>query len=109
MKSIAEMDMVFTPEEVAKSLKVTGGTIRNLIRKGKIFAFQVGDQYRIPDYALNQWLSPFSGVDWESLGFGMWKADEKTKDPVRYLQKLRKTKHRSIRDYLSSLDPEPSK
>ena len=107
--SINTIDTVFTPEEVAKTLKVTGGTIRNLIRKGKLFALQVGDQYRIPSYALDQWLSPFEGVDWESIGFGIWKTDRETKDPVRYVQKLRKKRHRSLKDYLSSLDPEDPK
>lgn len=99
-----EIDTVYTPEEIAKRLKVTGGTIRNLIKKGKLFAFQVGDQYRIPEYALDQWLSPFRGVDWESIGFGVWKRDPATKNLVRYVKKLRKTKHRSVKDYLTDLD-----
>lgn len=99
-----EIDTVYTPEEIAKRLKVSGGTIRNLIKKGELFAFQVGDQYRVPEYALDQWLSPFYGVDWESIGFGMWKNDRATKNPVRCVTKLRKTKHHSVKDYLKDLD-----
>lgn len=99
-----EIDTVYTPEEVAKRLKVAGGTIRNLIKKGNLFAFQVGGQYRIPEYALDQWLSPFQGVDWESIGFGMWKHDRSTKNPIGYVAKLRKTRHRTIKDYLKDLE-----
>ena len=94
-------EMVYTPEEVAKTMKVTGGTIRNLIKKGELFAIRVGDQYRIPHYVLDQWLSPFGGIDWESIGFGMWKNDSETKDPVRYVRKLRKPKFRNVKEYLS--------
>lgn len=104
-----EIDIVYTPEEIAKKLKVAGGTIRNLIKKGKLFAFQVGDQYRIPQYALNQWLSPFTGVDWEAIGFGVLRHDKATKNPVRYVEKLRNIKHRSIKDYLMALDSPSSK
>lgn len=102
------MDTVYTPEEIAKELKVAGGTIRNLIKKGSLFAFKVGDQYRIPQYALDQWLSPFKGIDWKSIGFGIWKRDSATKNPEGYVGKLRKTKHRSIKDYLIDLDSPPS-
>ncbi|MBI2340042.1 MAG: helix-turn-helix domain-containing protein [Deltaproteobacteria bacterium] len=97
-------DAVYKPEEIARLLKVTGGTIRNLIKKGSLFAYQVGDQYRIPRYALEQWLSPFRGVDWESIGFGLWKKDRPTKNPVRYVEALRKAKYASVKDYLSDLD-----
>ena len=103
-----QLDTVYTPEEVAKRLKVAGGTIRNLIKKGKLFAFQVGDQYRIPEYALDQWLSPFHGVDWESVGFGIWKNDQATKNPVRYVEKIRRSKYRTVKDYLTDLDPPPA-
>ena len=103
-----EIDTVYTPEEIAKRLKVAGGTIRNLIKKGALFAFQVGDQYRIPQYALDEWLSPFAGVDWKSIGFGVWKRDRATKNPVRYVEKLRNIKHRNIKDYLMDIDsPSP--
>lgn len=103
-----EIEAVYTPEEVAKALKVTGGTIRNLIKKGRLFAYRVGDQYRIPRYALDQWLSPFAGIDWDSIGFGSWKGDQETRDPARYVRSLRRTKYRSVKDYLAALDSQSS-
>lgn len=103
------IDMVYTPEEIAKRLKVAGGTIRNLIKKGKLFAFQVGDQYRIPQYAIDAWLSPMRGVDWESIGFGLWKRDHATKNPVRYVKKLRNIRNKSVKDYLMDIDSPSSK
>jgi excisionase family DNA binding protein len=101
-----DMDVLYTPEEVAKAFKVTSGTIRNLIKKGRLFAYQIGDQYRIPRFAIDQWISPFAGVDWESLGYGLWKEDVSTQDPVGYVRSLRKSAHRSVKDYLLDLEKE---
>lgn len=102
------IEPVFTPEEVAKALKVTGGTIRNLIKKGQLFAIKVGDQYRIPRHVLEGWFSPFEGIDWESIGFGIWSKDKATKNPVRYVEKLRRVKHQSILGYLEDLEKSSS-
>lgn len=104
MSVALQTDEVYTPEEVAKAFKVTAGTVRNLIKKGKLFAYQIGDQYRIPKFALDQWLSPFAGVDWESIGYGAWKADPASADPEKFVRKLRRTGHRSVKDYLADLD-----
>ena len=98
------MDEVYTPEEVAKAFKVTAGTVRNLIKKGKLFAYQIGDQYRIPKFAIEQWLSPFAGIDWESIGYGAWKNDPASAEPEKLVRKLRKTDHKSVQDYLTDLD-----
>lgn len=102
---LQETTNVYTPEEVAKRLKVSGGTIRNLIKKQELFAYQIGDQYRIPQYALDQWLSPFRGVNWESLGFGMWQHDKSTRRPADFVRKLRTT-DQNISDYLNEIAPE---
>lgn len=104
MSKAIEMDEVFTPEEVAQSLKVAGGTIRNLIRKKELFAYQVGDQYRIPRFAIEQWLSPFKGIDWESIGFGMWKKDKATRSPEKYVRALRQGDSDRLPDYLKNLE-----
>ncbi|MBI2346050.1 MAG: helix-turn-helix domain-containing protein [Deltaproteobacteria bacterium] len=101
-----QTDVVYTPEEVAKVLKVAGGTVRNLIKKGRLFAIRVGDQYRVPRYAFEQLVAPFAGVDWDSIGFGIWKDEKGTKDPVRYVQRLRRTRYRSVKAYLEALDAE---
>jgi excisionase family DNA binding protein len=106
MNANLQLDEMYTPEEVAKAFKVTAGTVRNLIKKGKLFAYQIGDQYRIPRFAIDQWISPFAGVDWESLGYGLWKEDAATKDPAGYVRGLRKGSHRSIKDYLLDLEKE---
>lgn len=106
MNTALKMDVVYTPEEVAKAFKVTAGTVRNLIKKGELFAYQIGEQYRIPQFAIDQWISPFSGVDWESLGYGLWKNDLETRDPVKYVQRLRKSPRHSVKDYLLDLEKE---
>lgn len=98
------MDEVYTPEEVAKAFKVTSGTVRNLIKKGKLFAYQIGDQYRIPKFAIEQWLSPFAGIDWESIGYGAWKNDPSSAEPEKLVRRLRKTEHKSVQEYLADLD-----
>jgi len=104
MNTALQIDDVYTPEEVAKAFKVTPGTVRNLIKKKKLFAYQIGDQYRIPKFALEQWLSPFAGIDWEAIGFGAWKNDPESADAERYVRRLRKTDHKSVEDYLTDLD-----
>jgi len=43
----------FTPDEVATIYRVTGTTVRRLIRNGEIPAVKVGSQYRIPRSAMN--------------------------------------------------------
>ncbi len=40
--------LYLTTEEVAKRLRVSTWTIRNLIKEKKLTAFQVGAQWRIP-------------------------------------------------------------
>jgi excisionase family DNA binding protein len=108
MNANLQFDEMYTPEEVAKAFKVTAGTVRNLIKKGRLFAYQIGDQYRIPRFAIDQWLSPFAGIDWESIGYGAWKNDPSTSDPEGFVKKIRKTAHKSVKDYLADLDRDSS-
>jgi excisionase family DNA binding protein len=49
--------MVYTVEEVAKLLKVSVATVRRLIKIGELEAFPVGNQYRITQEALNNYMS----------------------------------------------------
>ena len=50
-------EMIYlTPEEVAKKLRVTTGTIYNLIKRGELPAFRVGAQWRIPAEEINDML-----------------------------------------------------
>ncbi|TYL50404.1 helix-turn-helix domain-containing protein [Agromyces mariniharenae] len=43
-----------TPDEVAAIYRVTGATIRRLIRTGEMRAVRVGSQWRIPRSALSE-------------------------------------------------------
>lgn len=45
-----------TTDEVAELLRVSAGTVRGLIREGKIPAHQVGRSYRINKADLDAWL-----------------------------------------------------
>lgn len=39
---------LLTPEEVARIFKVSEDTVRQMVRKGDLYAIQFGRQYRIP-------------------------------------------------------------
>jgi excisionase family DNA binding protein len=41
------------PDEYAEAVGVTGATIRNLLRKGKIKGIKIGSQWRIPEKELS--------------------------------------------------------
>lgn len=44
-------------DEVANDLKVSRGTVVSLIKKGKLQAIKVGDQYRIPELSFRSFIS----------------------------------------------------
>jgi excisionase family DNA binding protein len=49
--------MIYTVEEVAKILRVSGATVRRLIKSGELEAFPVGTQYRIKQEALDKYMN----------------------------------------------------
>ena len=46
----------YTPEELAKELKVHYKTILNQIKKGTIKAYKIGNQYRIKKKDIQWWI-----------------------------------------------------
>ena len=47
LKLVAEIEKVYTPEQVAKHLQLNVNTIWRYINKGKLKAARIGGQYRI--------------------------------------------------------------
>jgi excisionase family DNA binding protein len=56
--------LLFTPEEVAKILKVSKGTVYQLISRGEILAKRLGNTYRIPRHSIS---FAFEGLDGDIL------------------------------------------
>jgi excisionase family DNA binding protein len=46
----------FTVEEIAKSLKISEQTVRNLIKRGALKAIRVGGQFRVTKEELDRYL-----------------------------------------------------
>lgn len=45
---------LFTPDEVAEIFKVSGDTVRQMIRAGELPAVKIGRQYRVPKSAIDR-------------------------------------------------------
>ncbi len=52
---------VFTPEEVAKKLKINLQTVRKFLREGKLKGIKVGTNWRIPEDRFNEFLQKGTG------------------------------------------------
>ncbi len=52
---------LLTVKEVAAYLKTTRQQVRKMIQSGKLYAVQVGREYRIPEEALEAWLHHVEG------------------------------------------------
>lgn len=50
------MDKLYTPQEIADSLKVDLRTVYRWIREGKLAALKAGSQWRITETALESFL-----------------------------------------------------
>lgn len=48
---------VFTRNEVADRLKVSLSTVGMLIKSGQIYSVKVGNTYRVPDWALEDYIA----------------------------------------------------
>lgn len=53
-------EYLYTVEELAKRLRVTGRTIRRMIDDGELAAIRVRNQYRIPQSALDSYVRKHS-------------------------------------------------
>jgi excisionase family DNA binding protein len=52
------MDQFYTPEEIAIILKTTRKTVYLWMRSGKLKALKAGSLWRIPQSALDEFLTP---------------------------------------------------
>lgn len=48
--------VVYTPNEVAKLLRIRVATVYDLIKSGDLPAFQIGKNYKVPKDAFDKWL-----------------------------------------------------
>lgn len=51
-----DLGELYEPEAVAVAMKVSKGVVYRLIHSGELYALKIGSQYRIPGYAINQYL-----------------------------------------------------
>ncbi|MEW6771860.1 MAG: helix-turn-helix domain-containing protein [Bacillota bacterium] len=51
------MNEMFTPEEVAKKLKISRSTVYLWLREGRLKGVKVGDLWRIPEEAIQEFLT----------------------------------------------------
>jgi len=84
-----EFISLLTVSEVARLLRLSVGAVRNLITKKEIPALRLGKQYRIPQYVIENLLSPLLGESPEELGFGLWKEQGETEDSVATVNRMR--------------------
>lgn len=62
--STTKNNKVYTPNEVAKVLKLSDATVYKLIKDGEIIAKKFGNVYRIPESSLS---FIFTGLDFDLL------------------------------------------
>ncbi|HHY92857.1 MAG TPA: helix-turn-helix domain-containing protein [Firmicutes bacterium] len=54
------MQEVYTPQEIAKMLKVSKNAVYQWLSQGRLKGFRVGDLWRIPKDALEEFIKPDS-------------------------------------------------
>lgn len=52
---LSSLEPMFTPLEVAKARQIAVATVRELIQKQKLRAHRVGQEWRIPLSAIQEW------------------------------------------------------
>jgi len=67
-KQIPFENQVFTPDEVAKILKMHAQTVRKWVREGKIKASKIGSDIRITGKSINEFISKNEIVTTSSNG-----------------------------------------
>ncbi len=98
-------EKVYTVTEVASIFRVTRRTIRQLIRNGALPAMRLGRTYRIPQSAIDGYFNfPASThLTPKDLGFGMWSQDVTGEDSVDYVNRIRETDQKPLREVLEEL------
>ncbi len=76
----ANIDKVYTPEQVAEILQLSKKTVYELIGKGEIVAKKIGKVYRIPASSIS---FVFTGLD-----IDLYKAEEEDKKNIKTTQKV---------------------
>ena len=101
----AKQYTVFTVEEVSKIFRIPPRTVRNLIRQGDLPAIRFGQTYRIPQAVIDQYfdLPALSHLAPEDIGFNMWAEDESIGDAVAYVNQLRASDQRTLREVVEEL------
>jgi excisionase family DNA binding protein len=56
-KNRPDLGEMYTPEAVAEALHIGKATVYRLIHSGELKAVKVGNQFRIPDAALHEYLN----------------------------------------------------
>lgn len=79
MNGNALFTKIYTPEEVAKILKVSKNTVYDLIKRGEIIAKKIGKAYRIPAASIS---FIFSGLDYD-----LYKAEQEDLKILPTIQK----------------------
>lgn len=91
---------LFTVEEVSEIFKLSRGSIRNLIKRGKMSAIKIGKQYRIPESVIKSF---YAQLPQPSEGFGMWKDRDFPGDGAEYVKEIRKN-DKTLEETLQELD-----
>ena len=98
-------ETVYTVDEVAAIFRVPPDVVRRLIREGELPAIRLGRAYRIPKSVIDRYfdLPALSHLSPADLGFGIWADDEAVADAVEYVNQLRSSEHRTLREVVEDL------
>lgn len=97
-------DKVYTVDEVAAIFRVPPDTVRRLIRRGDLPAIRLGRVLRVPKSVIDDYFDlPPVAMSPEELGLGMWKDDLAIGDSVEYVNRLRDTDTRTLREIVEDL------
>jgi len=80
MNTVANINKVYTPEQVADILQLSKKTVYELIGKGEIVAKKIGKVYRIPASSIS---FVFTGLD-----IDLYKAENEDKKIIKNTQKI---------------------
>lgn len=107
--SNAKQYTVFTVEEVSQIFRIPPRTVRNLIRRGDLPAIRFGQTYRIPQTVIDQYfdLPALSHLAPEDIGFNLWTEDESIGDAVEYVNEIRASDTRTLREIVEELSSWP--
>jgi excisionase family DNA binding protein len=101
----AKQYAVFTVEEVSKIFRISPRTVRDLIRRGDLPAIRFGQTYRVPQAVIDQYfdLPALSHLAPGDIGFGLWAEDDSVGDAVAYVNQLRASDQRTLREVVEEL------